>query len=385
MLVSVALSIVAGAVLGQPTVLGFVETGSMAPTLDPGDGFVAVPSDLTEIEEGDVITFHAEEIQGGGLTTHRVVGETDRGYVTRGDANPFTDQQGGEPPVRREQVVAEALQVGGSVVVVPHLGTAVEGVQGALGAVQRGAVGLFGTRALLGPQWLGYLFFGATLVYYLLGEYRDRNERGSRERSRGRDTGIDPRVLLLGFALVLAAAATAAMAGPAGPKEFGVVSAEFDSERPDVIRAGGSSDLPYQVPNSGVVPTVVFLEPREGVRVEPTEIVLGPHQVTEVTITLSAPLETGYYRRYVVEHRYLAVLPVPIIRSLHAVHPWLPVVVIDALIAGGFLAVTLPLIGRGRVRSRDRERPGRGWSADSAVGSAAEPGTGSSPRVERWV
>jgi signal peptidase len=42
----------------------------MQPTLDTGDGFVAIPEAVAgEIEEGDVITFRAEELQGGGLTT----------------------------------------------------------------------------------------------------------------------------------------------------------------------------------------------------------------------------------------------------------------------------------------------------------------------------
>jgi len=44
--VVVVLSLVAGQLLGQPILLSFVETGSMQPTLDPGDGFVAVPASL---------------------------------------------------------------------------------------------------------------------------------------------------------------------------------------------------------------------------------------------------------------------------------------------------------------------------------------------------
>ncbi|KPN31210.1 signal peptidase I [Halolamina pelagica] len=130
-LVLVVASLLLGQVLGTPVLLGYVETGSMEPTLEPGDGFVAVPAAVTgDVEEGDVIVFRAEELQGGGLTTHRVVGETERGYITRGDANPFTDQDGNEPPVKEGQIVAEALQIGGSVVVIPNLGTLVTGLQG---------------------------------------------------------------------------------------------------------------------------------------------------------------------------------------------------------------------------------------------------------------
>ncbi|MGM0605864.1 MAG: S26 family signal peptidase, partial [Halobacteriota archaeon] len=58
--------------LGQP-VFVFVETGSMAPTLEPSDGYVAVPMFFAgEIRERDVILFEAQELGGGELTTHRV-------------------------------------------------------------------------------------------------------------------------------------------------------------------------------------------------------------------------------------------------------------------------------------------------------------------------
>jgi signal peptidase len=75
-------------------------------------------------------------------------------------------------------------------------------------------------------------------------------------------------------------------------------------------------------------------------------------------VTLSAPPETGYYRRYVVEHRYLAVLPGGVIDALYEFHPWAPIVAIDALLAGGFLAVTLPFAPGGRIRKRTRDTGG---------------------------
>lgn len=89
--------LIAGAVLGQPIFLSYVETGSMDPTLSPGDGFIAIPNAVAgSVEEGDIITFRAQTLHGGGLTTHRVVGKTEHGYITKGDANPFTDQDSGE-------------------------------------------------------------------------------------------------------------------------------------------------------------------------------------------------------------------------------------------------------------------------------------------------
>lgn len=92
----------------------------MSPNLEPGDGFIAVPIQLAgPIEPGDVVAFDAKVLHGGGLTTHRVVDETAAGFITKGDANAVTDQDGSEPPVKRGQDVAVAYQFGGTVVSTP--------------------------------------------------------------------------------------------------------------------------------------------------------------------------------------------------------------------------------------------------------------------------
>ncbi|WP_152039564.1 S26 family signal peptidase [Salinigranum salinum] len=357
--VVVVLSLVVGQVLGQPVLLAFVETGSMSPTLEPGDGFVAIPAQLTgPPEAGDVVTFRAEEIQGGGLTTHRVVGETERGYVTRGDANPFTDQDSDEPPVKDAQIVAVAWQPGGEVFVVPGLGTAVEGVQGGLEWAQRTLAALLGTRSLLGTQGIAYLLFGATLLYYVVGEFLSKNgKERTRDGRRGRDSGLDPRLVTLALTLLLVGGATAAMVGPAGQQEYGVVSAEFESERPTVIPMGESNTIPYAVGNGGFVPVYVYVEPAsEGVAVEPDRLRVERGEIRNASVTLSAPPRTGYYRRFVVEHRYLALLPPATIDTLHATHPWAPIVVIDLLIGVPFYLLGIGLLGRGRIRRRSRDR-----------------------------
>jgi signal peptidase len=360
--VAFIVAMVAGQLLGQPVLVSYVTSGSMAPTLDPGDGFVAIPAAVADpVEEGDVVTFRAEEVQGGGLTTHRVVEVTDRGYVTKGDANPFTDQDGGEPPVKEAQVVAVAWQPGGSTLAIPHLGTVVEGSRDTLAGVQRWLAATLGTRSLLGTSGLAYLVFGLSMAWYLVEVYRDRGDARDRERDRSRADGLDPRLAVGVFALAVVLAATAAMVAPAGPQEYGIVSAESDAPGPRVIETGTSETVRYPVGNGGFVPVVSFLETDgEGVAVEPDEVRVGPRSVENATVTLSAPPETGYYRLFVVEHRYLALLPQEHIRALYAVHPWLPLVAIDGLLGGGFYALGMALVGTGRVRDRTRDGPRSG-------------------------
>jgi signal peptidase len=363
--VAAVISLIVGQFLGQPVLLAFVETGSMAPTMEPGDGFVAIPAQLAgPPEEGDVVTFRAEELHGGGLTTHRVVGETEGGYVTKGDANPFTDQDGEEPPVKDAQIVAVAWAPGGDVLVIPDLGTVVLAVQGVLGTVQRNVAALVGSRSLLGPTGLGYLFAGAMGLLYVLDLLREsrsvKTERGDPDRPASRaESGTSVDLYLVGFALLLVAGATAAMVAPGGTQEYGVVSAEFDSERPTVIRSGQSGTVPYPVANGGYVPTITYLEPAsEGIEVDPQQIRLGHDERVNATVTLHAPPETGYYRRFLTEHRYLALLPPPMIDSLYRLHPWAPLLAIDALLGAGFYLLGRALVGTGRVRTRRNTREG---------------------------
>jgi signal peptidase len=354
-------SMIVGQVLGQPVLLGFVTSGSMQPALEPGDGFVAIPAELAgPVEEGDVVTFRAEEIEGGGLTTHRVVEERERGYVTRGDNNPFTDQDGGEPPVTDPQIVAVVWQPGGEVLAIPGVGTLVTGSQDVLTWLQQQLAVLLGTRSMLGTQGLAYLLVGLSAVGYLadvaLGSGGSGRDRGRSDRSR--ETGIDARTIALVFAAAIVLAATAAMVVPAGTQEFGVVSAETDASGLRVIEQGTTESARYTVGNGGYVPVVTYLDPAsEGVTIEPRELRLPARTTTNATISISAPPQTGYYRYFLVEHRYLHVLPEPVIRSLYAIHPWLPIVAIDALLGGSFYALTATALDSGRLRSRSRDAP----------------------------
>ncbi|MDZ5812020.1 signal peptidase I [Halorubrum sp. AD140] len=360
--VVVVLSLVVGQFLGQPILLSFVETGSMQPTLDPGDGFVAIPAPLAgDVGTGDVVTFDAQEIEGGGLTTHRVVDETERGYVTQGDNNPFTDQDDGEPPVQDADVVAVALQVGGSVVVIPHLGTVAMGIQSALDSLQTWLTVSLGVRSLQGTQGLAYVLFGLSAVAYVADWYLTRNARETRERDRSRDDGTSVFAIVVVLALVLMATATAAMVVPGGTQEYGVVSAEFESDNPTVIERGTSQELEYVVPNAGLVPVYAYVTPDSpGVDVDPQRLSVGSRSEAETTVTLTAPEETGYYRLFVVEHRYLAVLPADVVDELYGVHPWAPIVAINGLLGGGIVGLGLLLLGGepARIRSREsREKP----------------------------
>ncbi|WP_394295142.1 signal peptidase I [Halovivax asiaticus] len=352
-------ALVLGQVLGQPMLLGYVASGSMEPAMETGDGFVAVPDALAgDVSEGDVIVYEAREVNGGGLTTHRVVEETDDGYVTRGDANPFTDQDGGEPPVTDGQIVAKALQIEGTVVTIPHLGTVVMGIQslvlGVVGAIA-GALGLGSGPGGLDADGAGAMLVGLGVALFGFGVVFDRAGPPRRETTRTttRRNVIALWSVIALVLLVLVTAATATMVVPSGTTGYDVISTDEPSDDPQRISPGETSDLIRTIDNAGYVPIVAQTEPAsDGVAIDPARQVVGARDEGEVTVTLSAPDRTGTYVRTVREYRYLLVLPPTLLGWLHGIHPYLAVAAVDAVVVGAAVVLLLALFGRDDIKFR---------------------------------
>ena len=346
--------------VGQPLLLSYVRSGSMEPAIDRGDGFIALPTAVTgPPTEGDVIVYRAEQVNQGGLTTHRVVDDTGSGYVTRGDANPFTDQSAGEPPVRDPQIVAVALQLGGEVIVLPSLGTGVTTIRGTVsGLLQR--LGLpFDARSP--STWIGLATVGVVLL--LFSEDPPVETPGAKsDEDATNSTVTDPRTLVLLAGGVVVLLATASMVLPLGPTEYPVVSADAELPGPRVIAAGETETTTYQVPSGGLLATRYHVQAAsDGVTVENGSGVAPPGDAQNVTVMLSAPPETGYYRRYVQANRYPVVLPVRLIDTMYALHPLTPVLLIDSLLAAPFVLAALFVDGRRRRRSSPGATKRRIW------------------------
>lgn len=357
----IVLLLVLGQLLGTPILLSYVTTGSMTGTINPGEGFIAVPIQVAgPVHVGDVVTYRAERLHGGGLTTHRIVGKTKQGFITKGDANPSTDQAGKEPPVKHAQIVAKALQVNGHVVVIPGLGTAVMAFRSALTAGVSAVSSTFSVAGLGTGRTVAFGLFGLSVVGYAADWLLNRQRGDEREysRSRSRDTGLDAHRIVLGLVLIVVLVSTAAMVVPSGPQKFGFVSSTYDAPGASVIPMGQTETTTLHLSNGGFVPEVAYLQADGGgVRVEPPKLSLGPRGTAAATVQLTAPEQTGYFRRFVTVHEYFALLPESVIETLYNVHPWMPIVVIDAVIGVPLYVLGTLLVGSGRIRTRAVERP----------------------------
>ncbi|WP_243641397.1 S26 family signal peptidase [Natrarchaeobius halalkaliphilus] len=327
----------------------------MDPTIAEGDGFVVIPSTgLGSAEVGDVVIYDAQEANEGGLTTHRVVGATDHGYETAGDANIVTDQDGGEPAVTDGQIVAKAWTVGGDVVTIPHLGTVVMNIQSGIDSIRD----VLGIGPRLGSQGIATLLFGvgvALLAFTFLTKSRSRH----RERTRSRRTSVSARGIVFGLVVCLCIVTFGTMLAISGSTEFGTVSADYESDAPHVIQSGETGERNYERHNGGLLPVVSILEPAsQGVSVEDEPTQLHHGESANTTITVTAPTERGYVLHAVSEFRYLAVLPPPLLEMLHDVHPWIAMTSVTAVVVSLFTLPFALLLGTGRIVLRERKSGG---------------------------
>ena len=348
-----------GYVLGHPVVLSYAESGSMEPAIEEGDGVVLVPSQGARSPGvGDVVTFQAELVNGGSLTTHRVVEVTEEGYVTKGDANPFTDQDTGEPAVTEAQVVGVVPTFRGEPVTVPGLGTFVESTRAAVASLQMTISSYIGTSLVTGTQGLAYILFGVGATVFVLTFLLDEDDERTESRDTDREGVFSTWTVVLVATLFVVFVVTGVMVSQGGPTKYELVSSESDPDTPRVVQAGESVERRYVMSNPGHIPAVSFVEPASnGVEVdeENREHYLGGNETVNATVTLNAPSEKGYYPMYVVEHRYFAVLPTGTIEAMYAIHPWVPIVVINGLVAGAFVVFSAVLVGTKPVRTRTKK------------------------------
>ena len=355
--VLVVIALVVGQLTGQPVLLGFVTSESMSPTLEAGDGFIAVPAAAAgDIESGDVIVFDAVELQGGGLTTHRVIDVTDNGYITQGDNNPFRDQEGDEPVVTDDRVVATALQVNGQVVRIPGFGTGIESARGVAENAQTTVAGAFGVETV-DSRTLSGLFVAVGLVLLLVvfaDDLRGRHERDrSRSRSRFDDESIDGRWIALILAFLILIPANAAMFAPTGAQQVVVDG----NDLPAGTAPGETVETDLTVENNGLITMLVLLEttsPDGELRGGELAVPSGGSATATLAVTAPPPGEQAVVT--VSEHRYFLVVPPSVIVQLHSIHPLVAAGAFNALVLGSVLTLVGAAFGFGRKRVRRRAR-----------------------------
>lgn len=284
-LVAVVLLLVV-APAGFPVQLSYVASDSMEPTLETNDGFFVVSSG--SVEPGDIATFWSDTREE--YVTHRVVAETDSGYLTKGDNNPSTDQAGGYPPVSPDDVVGEVATFRGNPVVVPGLGVVVSTLRGASGG----------------------LLVGLTLLL-LVASARDYGPSARPNRSV-----LTVRSVLLPVFVVSLVSAVALLYVGGTVHDFTYVAVASASAGGPNTLSVGEAHTTTMVVNRSASPFT-----RTVVSAENMAVTNRSRNASSITIDarVPPPESTGRYPTSLHVHTYPAVLPSSVLRVLSRVHP----------------------------------------------------------------
>lgn len=109
----------------QPTVIASVRSWSMAPQLVRGDMVFLLPvTEKTNLSPGQIVAFCAPEYGIYDWTMHRIVGgDSEKGFVTKGDANVLNDQEGNNyPSIKQEWIVGVVPTLGSALMKIPLVG-----------------------------------------------------------------------------------------------------------------------------------------------------------------------------------------------------------------------------------------------------------------------
>lgn len=118
---------VTSALWNKPMLLTSVRSNSMYPLFQRSDMlFVKSISDSYKVKIGDIVVF---KVYDGGLSSkgwivHRIIsGDEESGYITKGDANEYTDQSsGGTGPIQRNWIVSKVITIGKKPMKIPLIG-----------------------------------------------------------------------------------------------------------------------------------------------------------------------------------------------------------------------------------------------------------------------
>lgn len=288
-LVIVILAVVAVTTPASPVQVSYVYSDSMEPTIEQNDGYVVVPAGT--VDDREIVVFWSPERDE--YVTHRVVGHTSAGFLTKGDNNDVTDQDAGYPHVQRRQIVGRVLTINGDPVTLPALGTLLSFV-GEYRLVVYGIAGVVVGGSLLRS----------------LGTPSARPERSV--------VRVDDVMYPL-FAIVFI--------GSIGALLLGASSHELTYVAVDGA-AGGANTLSVGDAKTGTVFIHVRAFPftHRVVSTEGMTIMNRSANASTITahVNIPAATETGAYSTSVTVYRYPAILPEPVLRTLHTVHPLVP-------------------------------------------------------------
>jgi len=118
---------IGSAIYDKPIFLSSVRSNSMYPLFQRGDMILIKSISAKDtLNIGDIVVFKDEDgsLSSKGWIVHRIIeGDETKGYITKGDANDYTDQASGDTrPIQRDWIVSRVVTIKNKPVKIPLIG-----------------------------------------------------------------------------------------------------------------------------------------------------------------------------------------------------------------------------------------------------------------------
>lgn len=322
---------IGASVTKKPVFMTSVRSNSMYPLFQRGDMLIiksVTPKD--EVNDGDIIIFKVEEgsLSSKGWIVHRIVsGNYEEGFITKGDANEYTDQEsGGTGPIRPEWIASRVVTIDYKPVKIPLLGYLPLWMEG------------FQKNPYLFPIIVGIL-----AIVIGAGELFGNKKKGKKSRSK-----LDMQLIYLlcgiTFSIILAVSTVTSS------QHLSVVYEVSDSSKGilsgsdvGILKTGEVIERPLASLNTkGVFPFVVTITTNDPQITASNHLtLLKPKEELKTTFKVNAIVQ-GKYESKIHIGMFLPVLPSKFIYWLAAKSYWLALIITS--IIPGLPFMLYPLI-----------------------------------------
>lgn len=334
----VATAALTSAVWNRPMLFTSIRSNSMYPLFRRGD-MVLIDniSEKDEVKVGDIVVFKALEgsLASKGWIVHRIVeGNEDTGYITKGDANEYTDQaSGGTGAIQRQWITGRVLTAGGMPMKIPLIGYLPLWLEGLRG------------NAYVMPSIAVALALIVGISEIIAGNKRRKKRKRGLELQCVYFFGGLTISIIMG-ATMLASSQRIVIPYEVSDKSAGVL---MNSDI-GIIKVGDEVERPLsEICNNGFMPVIAVITTEDSqLSFSHTSSVLKAKDKIEVQMQLRASIP-GKYKSSVYIGMFYPFLPESVIYSLAQKNYWLALAAISMI--PGLPLIFYPII-EGRLRRK---------------------------------
>lgn len=311
---------IGSAVTKTPFLMTAVRSNSMYPLYERGDLLLLSPvSDKDQFQIGDIIIFRTDTgvLANQGWIAHRIIGGNNiEGFITKGDANDYTDQDHNSPAIKPEWISNKVITFSGQPLKIP----------------------LLGYLPLLTEQYQKnpYVLPAITVILAAIIGISELTENKKKTRRKKNKSEL-PLMYFLGgitVSILLGASMMATSEHLRIPYEVSETNKGVMTGSLGILKVGEVVERPLSdLENSGFFPiTVVLTSNDKQTSFSHQALTLMPGQKEKATLIVTAE-NPGNYESSIHVGMFFPVLPKALISFLANINYWLAVIVV-ALIPG---------------------------------------------------